>query len=445
MNHRNLQTNIADAITGIVAVWLVLLPFHAFVTVWASTAVGHYTALRLWKEILLLGALVGVGYLLWKRGALRRSLASSWLARIALAYAVVTLMWGIVAYLRHGVTERALLYGLLVNLRPLLIVLVAWVAAKCVGWLYQYWVKLVLYPAVVVMGIGLLQRFVLPYDVLRHFGYTMQTIPPYETIDHKVSYIRVRSTLRGANLLGGYLLLVGSVVAQRLLVARRQWQWLLTAAVLLVVLFASGSRGAWLGAVAALAVLAMLQLQTQRARRLAVVTGLVLVLLLSGGLILLRDNDFVQNTFFHTDEHSRSSVSSNDAHLEATLSAATQVIHEPLGRGPGTAGPAAVYNPGYADRLAENYFVQIGQEVGWLGLALFVAMYGMVAASLWRRRQTVIAQVSLASLAGLTVMALLMHIWTDDTIVYVWGSLAGIALAQQPLIGWRDEAAHKTH
>jgi hypothetical protein len=33
-------------------------------------------------------------------------------------------------------------------------------------------------------------------------------------------------------------------------------------------------------------------------------------------------------------------------------------------------------------------------------------------------------------LAGLSVMALLMHIWTDDTIAYLWFGLAGILLAQ---------------
>jgi hypothetical protein len=34
----------------------------------------------------------------------------------------------------------------------------------------------------------------------------------------------------------------------------------------------------------------------------------------------------------------------------------------------------------------------------------------------------------LASLAGLTVLAMLMHLWTDDTIAYLWFGLAGIAL-----------------
>ncbi len=48
-----------------------------------------------------------------------------------------------------------------------------------------------------------------------------------------------------------------------------------------------------------------------------------------------------------------------------------------------------------------------------------------------------LARVLLASLAGLSVMAMLMHIWSDDTIAYLWFSLAGLALAQ-PVLPVKD-------
>jgi hypothetical protein len=38
----------------LVALVVVLVPFHAFLTVWGSALFGHYTALRLWDDGLLL-------------------------------------------------------------------------------------------------------------------------------------------------------------------------------------------------------------------------------------------------------------------------------------------------------------------------------------------------------------------------------------------------------
>jgi hypothetical protein len=38
---------------NLVVVVLVAIPFHAFLSVYLSSFVGHYTALRLWKEALL--------------------------------------------------------------------------------------------------------------------------------------------------------------------------------------------------------------------------------------------------------------------------------------------------------------------------------------------------------------------------------------------------------
>jgi hypothetical protein len=160
------------------------------------------------------------------------------------------------------------------------------------------------------------------------------------------------------------------------------------------------------------------------------VGGLVLVAVVGiGGIVALRNNDVVQNVLFHTDEHSHSAVSSNSAHFSASKDALVQVVHEPLGRGPGTAGPASVYNHGHASRIAENYFLQIGQEVGWIGLAAFLALYIYIGQLLWARRNDELARSLFAAFVGISCVAMLMHIWTDDTVAYLWWGLAGLALA----------------
>lgn len=432
MKRKVLARHVSRVVTGTVAAVLILIPFHAFLTVWISSGLGHYTALRLWKECVLLLAGVGALYLFAQSRQLRQAFWRDWLWRAVVVYGAVTLVWGVVAYIHGGVTAKAVMYGELLNLRPFAMLLIAWVAASHASWLYRHWQRLVLWPAAGVVAIGLLQYFVLPYDFMKHFGYSARTIWPYETIDHKTSYIRVRSTLRGANLLGGYLILVLSVLGSKLLVRKRQATILGAIIFSLLALFVSGSRGAWLGAIAAAAVLVWLGLSNRRARRWLVVGAAMVALVCSGLVVALRHNDYVQNVVFHTDEHSTSSVSSNSAHVAFTRNALKEIATEPLGRGPGSAGPAGVYNTGHPARIAENYFLQIGQETGWVGLLLLLAIFWLLAKRLWLRRSMMLAQVLLASFVGLNVMALLMHIWTDDTVAYLFFGLSGIALAQLP-------------
>lgn len=433
--HKQTTSTLNTIVSTAVAIVLVLVPFHAFLTVWAASVVGHYTALRLWKEALLFAVGLLAVYIFIRSRQLNKLFWRDWLWRLIVAFIAVNIVWGLVSYLRGGVTGKALLYGELLDIRPFAMLFIAWVAACGANWLYHNWQKLVLWPAAGVVTVGLLQYFVLPFDVMKHFGYGTDTISPYDTIDRKTEYIRIKSTLRGVNPLGGYLIIVLSTLGNMLFNKKRLA--LVGAAIVaaLIVMFGSGSRGAWLGLMVATAVLLWIQLPSAKARKLAVGIGLAVVVVLAAGIIALRENDTVQNIVFHTDENSVSRESSNSAHVRYATDALAEIATEPLGRGPGTAGPAGVYNQGHPARIAENNFLQIGQETGWLGLGLFTAIFVLLARALWQRRELALAQVLLASMAGLTVMAMLMHIWTDDTIVYLFFGLAGIAIAQKPTHG----------
>ena len=94
----------------------------------------------------------------------------------------------------------------------------------------------------------------------------------------------------------------------------------------------------------------------------------------------------------------------------------------------GSAGPASVYNS-HKVRIAENYFVQIGQETGWLGFGLFIAINVLLGQALWRRRSDPLALGLFAALLGLSFINLLSHAWADDTLGLLWWGLAGVALA----------------
>lgn len=425
-----------------VGLMIALLPFHAFLTVWGSQLVGHYTLLRLWKEFLLLGLLLASLLMVVRSGrvaaqlrSLRRSLAGPiWL------YVILVVVCGAVAYLGHDVTRKAVAYGVLLDTRFLLFFLVTWYIGRRTTWLTEHWKPVVLIPASLVIVFGILQFTVLPPTFLGHFGYGPHTIPAAQTVDQKAAYQRIQATLRGANPLGAYLIIIIVAIIAAGLEPSKWWlarpgqhrlRGLLLLAASGVVLILTFSRSAWIGATVAVGWLVWLRIGSPRLRRRLLVAGGTAVLLLVVTGFTLRHNDVFQNTFFHTDEHSRSSLSSDQGHLAATRAGLRDIVHQPLGGGTGTAGPASTYNQTThrQPRIAENYFVQIAQETGLLGLGLFVAINLSVGRRLWRRRGQVVPDMLLASLIGISVVNLLSHAWADDTLCYIWWGLAGAAVA----------------
>jgi hypothetical protein len=426
-----LKYTVLSWVSGLTMLILCLVPYHALLTVWGTSLLGHYTALRLWKEALLFISILGALYLLATDHKIRYHTLSRRLVWLIISYILLNVVWGLLALNQHDVTAKALGYGLISNLRFLAFFLVTWSVALRLGRLRANWQRLAWWPAIGVVVFGLLQALVLPHDVLRHFGYSDATIPAVETINHNHHYVRVMSTLRGANPLGAYLVVPISVVTVLLIRNGRNWRQALFLASALAVLFFSFSRSAWIGAALSIIVLLFLSHLSRRSQAIALITGASLIILGAALTVTFRHNPHFENFVFHTQTHSMVKTSSNQGHLAAFKTGLSNLRHEPLGNGPGTAGPASFYND-HQSRIAENYFLQVGQETGWLGLLLFGLINIGVGALLYIRRQDTLALSLFASLVGLTFISLLSHVWADDTLAYVWWGLAGIAMAPLP-------------
>lgn len=420
---------LATTLTWVIAVILVLLPFHAFITVWLSSGLGHYTLLRLWKEFLLLLIALGAINILLKEKHLRQKLLSLRLAKLIAAYFLLLLICGFIALARHTVAAKAVWYGLLIDSRFLVFFLAVLVISANHDWLLRKWRPVILIPAAVVAAFAVLQYLFLPYDLLKHFGYGPSTISPYETINHNLSHIRVASTLRGANPLGAYLIIPISILTAWSLRGRRQSIYKLAlGTVLLLALVFSFSRSAWIGTFLAFLTIAWLSLKTEAARKKTFIAASLLLVLAAVLGITLRNNLSFENAVLHTDRNSHAVQSSNQGHSAAFKGAVKDIAHKPLGAGVGSAGPQSVYN-NKSTRIAENYYLQIGQEVGVIGMLLFIAINIGVGKMLFNRRQDPLALALLASLIGLSFVNLLSHAWADDTLAYIWWGLAGLALA----------------
>lgn len=415
-------------VTSLTMLIMLLLPFHALLTVWGSSLVGHYTALRLWKEVLLLVCVAGTLYLVITDGKIRTHTLTRRLVWLIFAYMAVNVAWGLLAFHQHTLTAKALGYGLIVNLSFLTFFLVTWAVALRTSRLKRSWQWLVLVPSAVVVLFGLLQWLVLPRDFLTHFGYGPNTISPFETINHNLNYLRVISTLRGANPLGAYLLIPISLLAGLILTGRRAWPYLSLFAGSLLVLFLTFSRSAWIGAVIALTVIAIHYLDKKYLRpALLIVIGLVLLALIGVATMAWHRTARLENIFLHTQTNSAIKTTSDQGHIAALKSGLGDMAHDPFGRGPGSAGPASIYNKNQP-RIAENYYVQIGQETGWIGLILFLLINVGVGYILWLRRTNSLALTLVASLIGVSFINLFSHAWTDPTLAYIWWGLAGVAM-----------------
>jgi hypothetical protein len=415
----------------VIAAILVVVPFHATLTVWLSQLLGHYTALRLWKEYLLVLLILVAVYILIKNQKIRSQVLGSKLTWLIGGFVAVQTIWGIVAYVAHQVSTEALGYGWLSDTRYLIFFLAVWVIAAAVPKPKNFWPKLIFWPAAIVVVFGLLQYFVLPYNFMTHLGYSSATIFPYEDINSNIHYIRIMSTLRGADPLGAYLVVVLSLTLafwQR----QKKW-WLVLLAVLgTLALILSFSRAAWLGLALSLATLLWASLKSQYSRRLAMSAAVACVVIAGGITLTLRNNATFQNVFLHTQTNSVVKTNSNQGHASALQTGLSNLLHDPIGHGPGTAGPASVYNKRAPARIAENYFIQIGQETGWFGLALFLAINIVIGLKLWHRRDQALALGLLAALVGVSFVNLLSHGWADDTLCYLWWGLAAIACAELP-------------
>ena len=405
--------------------------FHAPMSVWLGTVAPDYQlAIKSWKEILIVLAAVIVAvqvsrHKLW--GELSRDLV----IRLSVAFALLHVV--LLPFMWQGMLPAVA--GLMINLRFIVFFMVVYAALK----MYPQWRRPMLWggfiTASVAMLFVLLQVMVLPNDILRHIGYSDQTIAPYLTVDQNSDFVRINGTLRGPNPLGIYGVIIAAACLSLLVVARKKlaswrpfgdvWDVMAVGIVALIAVWFSYSRSALIALVIAIGVVLIARYgkSISKATWFAVGTS---VLLLAGGLYIVKDTHFVSVVILHEDPNEGNNVNSNDGHWTSLIDGTERMIRQPLGAGIGSTGSPSLL--GEKPVIIENYFLYVAHEVGWLGLALFVALVGVVLKRLWQRRSDWLALGVCASGIGVAVASLLLPVWADDTVSIVWWALAAVAL-----------------
>lgn len=402
---------------------------HAPLSVWLGVQFPAYELLiKSWKElIMLLLVPVAVGIVTARR--LWRTLAADWVFRLIVGYAALHIIC--VIFLFQG--AAATMAGLAIDLRYVLFFGLVYVLVKVLPTYRKLLLKIGIAGACLVVGFATLQLF-LPPDILSHLGYSTNTITPYLTVDKNPDYIRVNSTLRGPNPLGAYagivLAILAAAVVYRKLQLRNRLAMIgvgLLTLCSLIALWISYSRSALVAAIMAVGIVLGATVARRLSRRswiiMATVTGAVI-----GGLIVGQNSSFVSNVILHENPEGGSAISSNDDHIDSLEHGASRLLQQPFGAGVGSTGSASLY--GGTPNIIENQYLFVAHETGWLGLGLFIAIFGLIMWRLWLQRRDWLSLGVFASGIGMAAIGILLPVWADDTVAIVWWGLAAIALAQ---------------
>lgn len=424
---------LAKFLTLFFALILVLLPFHAFLSTWGGTVVGPLLVWKSWKEILLIILLIPVAIYLFMNRDLADRLWRRAINKFVIIYAIITVIWALFS----SASMTAIVAGLAFNLRFFAMFLLAQVLLESKNsWIEKvklFAAPVLLWVTVIISLFAILQVTVLPHDFLVSFGYDKDSsIAPFILVDDNPEAVRAFSTLRGPNTLAAFLVLP-LILALALFVAKKQrWLAAITLALGGIALLLTGARSAWLGFAAALICLLLLELPKQKLLKVIKWGALPGFLLIAGFIWLATTVPALRLAVFHSSPGDPTLVEgSTEDHWHATTNGIKDVIANPVGTGVGSAGPASFYSDKV--KLAENYFVQIAQETGVVGIGLFIAIYLLMFRRLLIGRAQLWHKVLLASLVGLTVVNIFLHGWADDPTAMVWWAFAG--LFAWPVIG----------
>ncbi len=420
-------------LTSMVALLLLVvlggIVLHApFIVYIQSHAPAWGLVAKAWKEIIMIiaGPLLAI---VLTRHQMWRVILSDRLVQLGIGYIALHLL--VVVVLAGDAVQ--IIAGLMIDLRFVAYAMLVYGLLKCAPHHRQRFISVAVAGAALVVGFACMQT-VLPRDFLTLIGYGPDTIVPYMTVDRNDDYIRFASTLRGPNPLGAYaasvlVITAAYVMRKKQLVRRHRGALALLGLAAFVALWVSYARSAYLvlavGSISAAAVV-----YGWRMRR-SVWLGLTALVIIVGGLTMAfgRSNVVVSNVIFHENPGEGGMVDSNGQHLQSLEQGLGYVLIHPLGAGVGTTGSASLQ--GARPLIIENHYLFIAHEVGLLGLAVFVWLFGLVLVRLWHRRTDWLALGLFASGIGLGLAALILPVWADDTVAIVWWGLAAVAISQK--------------
>ncbi len=408
---------------------LVYMPFHIFITQSASLLTGGLSVWKVAKDAIVALLTMFVICMVLKQGKY---------TRLFNVLVISTVLYGvlhIILWLIHpDIYRSSAILGITYNMRVPCFAIIGYGAVLLRPDVMRQnsLVKLVIGVGTIVAVLGITQYF-LPSDILTHVGYSVaRGVKPNFFIDDRPNLPRIMSTLRDPNSLGAYLIVPIVLLVSEIVQVRNRKHQLFSAVLLcvqLAALWLTFSRSALAAAIFGSGLfLAMYFWQggLRFLRRFWLVIVVVLIFA-AGGVSVARNSYFEKSIISHHTGTPKGQYDSNGYHWVFVKRGLSGILHNPLGHGPGTAGLASIQNP-KGSFLTENYYIQIGYEVGVLGLLVFAAISVVVYVKLYQQRSNPLAAVLIATFWAYVVMNMLLHTWSNEAVACQWWLLAGLTL-----------------
>lgn len=402
-----------------------IMPFHAFLSVWLGTIFGHQAIIQSWKElVILIMFIASLPKILSNINQLQIYLKSKWLIS-GLLFGLA----GIIISIPRHIPIKTLAYGMKTDLFFILLAIILAVAE--IKYLAPKIANIIILTGALIGLFGVLQIWFLPVDFLSHFGYSAATIVPYLRINQASPLIRIISTLGGPNQLGSFLILPICLSLTMMVKFRRYYLGLPLIAEFLSI-WHSYSRSALAGLVIALLVLGGLLVKRAYLLSISIIMAICVVALAGFVYYKLHTSSTWRYYIYRNQSNQISNIKSSDGlRLAANKEGIREFMAHPFGLGLGTAGPASLYTA--KPLITENYYLQIAVETGIIGLVLFILWlaFGLQYLLLFRSQPVAIALIS--SFFGLSVVNLFLHGWADSSTSLVYFGLMGSFLGSQQL------------
>ncbi len=415
----------------LIAVFFAYLSIHPLLTAWVGSLTEVYAPIKIWKDVLIGFVLIIATIYGSVNKHVRKKVLKDTIIRLLVAY--VTLSF-IIFMLNQSYVDESGYAGLIFNVRFVALFFIIRVfmygfarEGNQIRYSFSVLAKSTIIVAVLVALFGIAQALVLPGDFMVRFGYDgVNTISPISTIDDNEDARRAFSTLRGPNEFGAYLI-IPILLALESLLRTRKWLYGVGVVVMTMGLYFSHSRSALIGLLVALSIFASLWVSKKLSRHMFTLGISGVGALLAIGLFITVNYAPARLVVFHSSPEDGSLVEgSTFDHFKASLDGIGDVVAHPFGRGVGEAGPASFYQTdGDKPRIAENYYTQIAQEVGIIGLLLFIAAVVVGLRQILAMKSVIYSKSFFAGFLGVSVVALFLHTWADDPVAYIaWGLFA---------------------
>ncbi len=443
---------------------LALLPFHAFLVTIGTRVIqgpGHapMSALAVWKEGLLAVILLLAFIEIIARFG--DKLLESFFDGMDLCILGLLAIAAVLQY-HAPVSLPSFAYGFKYDFIPLL----AFLLLRRLPWsdVFRAWVPTVVIFAGSLIALEGLATLFVPDAFFTWLGYSDAhslyqpngPLAAFQKIGGPDGLRRMQATLSGPNQLGLWMLFPLAACFATWKKGKSMSRLVIVLLIGLAILF-SFSRSAWLGA-AVVTMLSIMLLTSGMIREKLLLAGFSCAVVAVAAVVVL----FPQ---------ALNRAVSNKDHLQRPLAAIAAIVRNPLGMGLGSVGPAAnrtsdacVYLeegpldwlqpnestlcvfvggeqvvPAVHERtchcafLPENWYLQIGVELGVTGMALWLILTGLGlirSFSLFGTSPT--HRIAALSFAALALASLFLHAFEDSAVAYTAWIMLAMSLQQRP-------------